>query len=219
MEQIIFKTKDTTELNYLVVNDNNNTYNLYLFESNSSSPDLVLEKCELEFDKETKYYFYHPNTNDSFVIVGIFSKIDIDSLDKEEYKRLLSSKTATIFEDTMAFQQKYGLLDPNIYGFLTEEKMKVKLGHLQEELDEIYTAYQNKDLAQCCDGLLDLIYVASGTLNLMNVPATELWNDIQIRNMQKIRATSDNMGKRGSTFDVIKPKGWKSPRTEDILDR
>jgi predicted HAD superfamily Cof-like phosphohydrolase len=142
---------------------------------------------------------------------------DIDKLSSEDYFRFLTYKSS-VFEDTMAFQQKYGLWDSEQSGFLPDENMKVKLGHLQEELNEIVAGYVNKDLAQVCDGLIDLIYVASGTLNLMNMPAQQLWNDVQLRNMKKIRATADNMGKRGSTFDVIKPEGWTGPRTEDIIE-
>lgn len=120
--------------------------------------------------------------------------------------------------DTMDFQKKYGLWDEKVYGFLPDENMKVKVGHLKEEMVEIEKALENKDLSEFCDGIIDLVYVALGTLNLMNMPVKALWNDVHVRNMQKIRATADNMGKRGSTFDVIKPEGWTGPRTSEIID-
>lgn len=96
--------------------------------------------------------------------------------------------------------------------------MKVKIGHLDEELAEIKKAYEEKDLYEFCDGILDLVYVALGTLNLMNMPIKALWRDIQVRNMSKVRATKDNMGKRETTFDVIKPEDWSGPRTKEIID-
>lgn len=144
--------------------------------------------------------------------------VDIDSdYSTGEYVQFLTGRSADVFSDTLDFQKQYGLWDPNIRGFLKHENMLVKIGHLVEELAEIRKAYELEDINEFCDGILDLIYVAAGTLNLMNMPARELWNDIHLRNMNKIRATSGNTGKRGSTFDVIKPAGWTSPRTEDII--
>jgi predicted HAD superfamily Cof-like phosphohydrolase len=47
----------------------------------------------------------------------------------------------------------------------------------------------------------------------------ELWDDVQRANMSKERATSVSQSKRGSTFDVIKPKGWVPPATAAIIER
>lgn len=145
--------------------------------------------------------------------------IDIDNPDNLNfYLDFIREHNADIINDTMEFQKKYGLHDPSVYGFLETGKMNVKLSHLKEEMDEILKAYESRDLNEFCDGILDLVYVAVGTLNLMNMPVESLWNDIQIRNMQKIRATKETVGKRGSTFDVIKPEGWTGPITAKIID-
>jgi predicted HAD superfamily Cof-like phosphohydrolase len=45
----------------------------------------------------------------------------------------------------------------------------------------------------------------------------ELWDDVQRANMSKERALKASDSKRGSTFDVIKPAGWVSPRTDEII--
>ena len=146
--------------------------------------------------------------------------VDIDALDPHEYVSFIHGYDAgpDLIADTWFFQEKYGLLDHDVYGFLEDDKMKVKIGHLKEELAEIEKAYSEKNLYEFCDGILDLVYVALGTVNLMNMPVRELWTDIQIRNMMKVRATTETMGKRGSTFDVVKPEGWSGPRTKEIID-
>lgn len=185
------------------------------------------------YNKESQYYVL---TNNFFRVKGTFTEdtplikspneltpvdIDIDTLcTPERYYDIMSSIKSDVFSDTGSFQVKYGLLEPDYtqVGFLEDSKMMVKINHLKEELNEIEKAYSNKDFAEFCDGLIDLIYVASGTLNLTNAPADILWNDVHCRNMQKVRATKDNVGKRGSTFDVIKPEGWQGPRTKDIID-
>lgn len=45
----------------------------------------------------------------------------------------------------------------------------------------------------------------------------EFWKDVQRANMSKERALKASDSKRGSTYDVIKPAGWKAPNTKGIL--
>lgn len=136
----------------------------------------------------------------------------------KEYAKSLDQAVANVIGDVREFQEYYGLLDKSIYGFLPEENMKMKLGHIKEEFDEIIKAYGERDLAEVTDGLIDLIYVAGGLLTLMNLPVEQLWTDVHIRNMAKVRATKETVGKRGSTFDVVKPAGWTGPRTQEIIE-
>lgn len=178
----------------------------------------VMHQVTTEGVHEDKSIIEHENPPCDFHTETSEEIVDVDTLSSQDYCKLLSSILAEPIEDTLAFQVKYGLHDPNVFGFLEDDKMKVKIGHLVEELNEIKSSYEKKDLEEFCDGILDLVYVALGTLNLMNMPIAELWNDIQIRNMNKIRATADNLGKRGSTFDVIKGPGWTPPRTKDIIE-
>lgn len=170
--------------------------------------------CQTSNSVTGEQYFHIFENND----IKEETTVDIDNdLTVSEYVDFLSGRKADVFADTMDFQKQYGLWDSGIRGFLESDKMKVKIGHMEEELNELKKAYENGDLLEFCDGVLDLIYVAAGCLNLMNMPVTELWNDIHLRNMNKVRATTGNTGKRGSTFDVIKPEGWAGPRTSDII--
>lgn len=218
-----FTTTDEDKLEKYYVYSNLETGNLefYKINENSTIPrftTLIDNISDIEYNQEVTLEYSVTNVRMGYKIPGIYTSVDINTMDSDEYFKFISSRKSNVFDDTMEFQKKYGLWNSDVYGFLPPENMKVKLGHLEEELKEIFEGYEKGDLAQVCDGIIDLIYVASGTLNLMNVPAQQLWNDVQIRNMQKIRATSDNVGKRGSTFDVIKPEGWQGPRTEDIID-
>lgn len=131
-----------------------------------------------------------------------------------------------VFDDTLDFQVKYGLMEKDNYifqkpDFLPEENMLMKIGHLQEELDEIKKSYENRDLAETADRLMDLIYVAAGLCNLMRLPCSYLWNDVQNSNMAfKERVTSlENATKRGSTFDVRKTDKWIAPRGQEIIEQ
>ena len=85
-----------------------------------------------------------------------------------------------------------------------------KVRFLNEELEEYATAAYEGDLVKATDGLLDLIYVALGTLYSMGIPVNECWNAVQAANMQKIRG----MTKRGNDGDAAKPEGWVAPDAE-----
>lgn len=191
----------------------------YLWGNGAKTPMLEGDPIKnIEENKQMTIRTWIPSTLVEVMLTGYFEYINDEDLDAQEYHSLMNTWSTNIFDDTMAFQQKYGLWRKDQSGILPEEEMKVKIGHLYEELAEIDKAHKEGNIYEISDGLTDLIYVASGLLNLMNMPAQALWNDVQARNMQKIRATKDNVGKRGSTFDVIKPEGWLPPRTKDIID-
>lgn len=191
----------------------------YLWGNGAKTPMLEGDPIEnIEENKQMTIRTWIPSTLVEVMLTGYFEYINDEDLDAQEYHSLMNTWSTNIFDDTMAFQQKYGLWRKDQFGILPEEEMKVKIGHLYEELAEIDKAHKEGNIYEISDGLIDLIYVASGLLNLMNMSAQALWNDVQARNMQKIRATKDNVGKRGSTFDVIKPEGWLPPRTKDIVD-
>lgn len=191
----------------------------YLWGNGAKTPMLEGDSIEnIEENKQMTIRTWIPSTLVEVMLTGYFKYINDEDLDAQEYHSLMNTWSTNIFDDTMAFQQKYGLWRKDQFGILPEEEMKVKIDHLYEELAEIDKAHKEGNIYEISDGLTDLIYVASGLLNLMNMPAQALWNDVQARNMQKIRATKDNVGKRGSTFDVIKPEGWLPPRTKDIID-
>lgn len=138
---------------------------------------------------------------------------------------MLFNHISNVFDDTFDFQVKYGLMTheemfEKAPYFIPKENLMMKIGHLKEELSEIERAAENNDIAEFADGIIDLIYVASGLGNLCRLPMHQLWNDVQNSNMVgKERVTSlDNATKRGSTFDVRKGPNWVGPRGKDIIE-
>ena len=67
------------------------------------------------------------------------------------------------------------------------------------------------------DALVDLVYVALGTAYLHGFNFAEAWRRVQRANMSKVRAERADQSKRGSTFDVVKPEGWKAPDHTDLV--
>jgi predicted HAD superfamily Cof-like phosphohydrolase len=137
-------------------------------------------------------------------------------------------------EDVRAFHQKFGQLDPGRITHLTKRKLAERINFMLEELTEfahgcgllLYSEsvdpdgpYEDQDMAEQADALIDLVYVLKGTAAMMGLgPAwPDLWDDVQRANMAKVKGpTHRNMG-FGS--DIAKPPGWEPPQTEAILLR
>lgn len=96
---------------------------------------------------------------------------------------------------------------------------------------EFDLVHNKVNLEEAFDGLLDLEVVTHGTAHLMglmsHVPAdvkskyATIWSEGKERvfkaNMSKERVAKGQVGKRGSSHDLIKPKGWKAPEFKDLL--
>lgn len=137
------------------------------------------------------------------------------------------------YDDVYDFHQKYGLLNGVKPRQLTTRKLQERLEFMWEEFHEFADAsgfvpaefedsgkvkwvgdFDEKDIAEQADALIDLVYVAMGTAVMMGLPWQALWDDVQRANMSKVRGTT----KRGHAVDVTKPEGWVGPKTQEILD-
>jgi len=101
--------------------------------------------------------------------------------------------------------------------FLPKDISKLQLQHLHEELKEYRDAVDEKNLEKQLDALVDLVYVTLGTAHLHGFDFNEAFRRIHAANMKKTRARSGKESKRGSSFDVIKPPGWKPPYLGDLI--
>lgn len=153
----------------------------------------------------------------------------------------------SFFDDVGAFHTKFGLPTPATVPpqALTFDLLKFRLNFLIEELRELAEAYHLDnlsenlrvlqiglsiipkpedvvvDLAKAGDALIDLTYVALGTLHFMGLPGNGMWDEVQRANLSKERATGadDPRSKRGHASDVVKPAGWVGPQHEELIER
>jgi len=127
---------------------------------------------------------------------------------------------------------------------LTENEIRFRVGFLMEELSETMKAMgfpddsesvqtyiasitidaDKYDELEIIDGLLDLIYVAFGTLDLMHLSETQIRDhqlEIQRANMSKERSAdaNDPRSKRKNSLDIVKPEGWKGPDHGAIMEK
>jgi len=132
-------------------------------------------------------------------------------------------------EDVMEFMLKFGHMFVTGQGValhlheatnhprhLTLRKAEDRHAQMQEEVDEFYKAMQDEDFAGMADALVDLVYFAKGTANLMGLPWEALWADVHGANMRKERGDKVRGG-RSIRVDAVKPPGWVGPQTMRVL--
>jgi len=125
-----------------------------------------------------------------------------------------------------AFHQTFGapILDSPTIPDLERCKLRVKL--LQEELDELKQAIEDKDIVEIADALCDLQYVLSGAVLEfgMGKKFVELFNEVQRSNMSKACQTREEaeqtvefyLQKDGTLAEIIEENGvYKVYRIED----
>ena len=129
-----------------------------------------------------------------------------------------SSVSDAEYQEVQEFHSKFDIrpaLKPTLLG---AEVLEFRKKFMQEELDEFIEATKHHDLVGAFDALLDLVWVAKGTADMMGISAdqwTEGWEEVVRANMSKRRATSAAESKRGSALDIVKPVGWVGP--EEVL--
>ena len=124
----------------------------------------------------------------------------------------------TLIKDIDAFHKKFGFEKNSTVSIPEDnELVNFRTSFLLEELTEYTQAITKKDTAAALDALVDIVYIALGTAWLFNLPFEKAWQEVQRANMSKIRTKSKSK-KRGTSFDVVKPKGWIPPDIEQIIE-
>ena len=121
----------------------------------------------------------------------------------------------SIFSDVNQLFEKMDFPTAEVPSFLHPDLMHGRVMFLEEELHETCEAYGHADLPEVIDGLIDLIYVATGMLQLMGVDGQKHWDEVHAANMRKVPGVKEG---RDMEFDMRKPKGWVGPDHQRILD-
>ena len=108
---------------------------------------------------------------------------------------------------------------------LDEDKLlmllQFRLNFLEEELEETKEAAKRGDAQEVLDGLIDLVVVANGTMDLLFMDAQGAWDDVLRANMEKESGYNPSRPNPMGLPDLSKPKGWKGPDhtgRADVLD-
>jgi hypothetical protein len=91
------------------------------------------------------------------------------------------------------------------------EYLDFRVRFLQEELDEIKEALENRDAEEIIDGLIDLAVVDIGTLDLIANDPYLAWDAVHSANMSKRAGVKENRPNPHGLPDLMKPDGWVAP--------
>ena len=99
------------------------------------------------------------------------------------------------------------------------ELLKFRVDFLTEELDDIKanSTATNFVADEVVDGLIDLIVVAVGTLDIFEVDMRTAWDRVHQCNMSKEVGVKPTRPNPLGLPDLIKPSGWAAPTHQDNL--
>jgi len=98
------------------------------------------------------------------------------------------------FNKIVEFHKAFGLIhndDHNISSLDNESLVKLRLGLIQEEFNELKQAITDKDFIEVRDAIADLLYVVYGTASSFGIQADNDFDVIHQSNMTKLCQTEE----------------------------
>jgi predicted HAD superfamily Cof-like phosphohydrolase len=92
----------------------------------------------------------------------------------------------TNFQKVKTFMQTFGQEVKLIPSFSTEKINDLRYSLIQEELDELKQAIENKDLLEVADALTDILYVTYGAGHAFGIDLDSCFEEVQNSNMSKL---------------------------------
>ena len=121
----------------------------------------------------------------------------------------------TNFELVEDFMEAMGQEVNAIPAFPEEEIQRLRLDLIEEELDELHYAIDNKDMVEIADALGDLLYVVYGAGHAFGIDLDECFKEIHASNMSKLGP--DGKPIKREDGKVLKPDTFFPPDLKTIL--
>ena len=90
------------------------------------------------------------------------------------------------FEKVKIFMQTFGQEVKTKPSFSTSKINKLRYDLINEELDELKVALENKDLLEVADALTDILYVTYGAGHAFGIDLDKCFEEVQSSNMSKL---------------------------------
>lgn len=100
---------------------------------------------------------------------------------------------------------------------MSAEEWKLRNKRLMDEAAESEAAHADGDDNEYLDALVDICYIALGTAYRRGWDFAEAWRRVHVANMTKERGEAKT-SKYGSSYDIVKPVGWKAPDHADLVN-
>ena len=126
-----------------------------------------------------------------------------------------SAPKATSFELVGDFREAFGqdvYIEPTWPDFSTRE---LRLELIQEEVDELGEAMEQRDMVGIADALTDILYVVYGTGHSYGIDLDECFQEVHSSNMSKLG--EDGKPIRRDDGKILKGPNYFEPDLESIL--
>ena len=90
------------------------------------------------------------------------------------------------FNKVKTFMKTFGQEVKNEPSFSTNKINSLRYELIKEELDELKTAMENKDLLEVADALTDILYVTYGAGHAFGIDLDKCFDEVQNSNMSKL---------------------------------
>ena len=90
------------------------------------------------------------------------------------------------FKKVKFFMKTFNQEVKNQPSFSSDKINKLRFDLIEEELDELKVAMQNKDLLEVADALTDILYVTYGAGHAFGVDLDKCFDEVQNSNMSKL---------------------------------
>ena len=92
----------------------------------------------------------------------------------------------TNFQKVKTFMQKFGQEVKSKPSFSSEKINQLRYNLINEELEELKQAIENKDLLEVADALTDILYVTYGAGHAFGIDLDKCFDEVQNSNMSKL---------------------------------
>ena len=90
------------------------------------------------------------------------------------------------FDKVKTFMGTFGQEVKKKPSFSSDKINKLRIDLIQEEIDELNQAIQNKDLLEVADALTDILYVTYGAGHAFGIDLDKCFEEVQNSNMSKL---------------------------------
>ena len=120
------------------------------------------------------------------------------------------------FEKVGKFMKTFGQEVKNKADFPTTKIIDLRYDLIREELEELKTALDNKDIKEVADALTDILYVTYGAGHAFGIDLDKCFEEVQNSNMSKL----DKNGKPiyNEYGKVMKGPNYFKPNLEKFLN-
>ena len=148
-------------------------------------------------------------------VIECFKQLKYENINGRRKMKLNPHADVSNFELVGDFMEAFGQkveLEPTWPDFNTRE---LRLDLIQEELDELAQAMEDRDMVQIADALTDLLYVVYGAGHSFGIDLDECFQEVHSSNMSKLGPNGKPIHREDGK--VLKGPGYFEPDLEGIL--